>query len=273
MKVAIQGVAGAFHDEAARKFFNEDIELSECSTFRRLCEEVDCGAVDFGMMAIENTIAGSLLQNYGYLDEFKLKIIGEVYLRIRMNLMALPGVAIEEVKYVFSHPIALRQCGDYLYSLPRDVRIIEADDTAESAKRIAEEQLVHSAAVAGEAAAKMYGLEIIKEGIETIKQNYTRFIALAKDADCIEDCNKASLAFEVRHATGSLAETLMIFARNNVNLTKIQSVPILGKPYRYSFHVDVEWQRYEDYSTALSEVLRTVSGLSVYGEYRKGTMP
>ena len=273
MKVAIQGVAGAFHDEAARKFFNDDIELAECSTFRQLCEGVDCGAVDFGIMAIENTIAGSLLQNYGYLDEFKLKIIGEVYLRIRMNLMALPGTAIDDVKFVFSHPIALRQCGEYLDSLPRDVKIIEADDTAESAKRIADEKLANSAAVAGEAAARMYGMEIIKEGIETVKQNYTRFIALAKDTGCIDGCNKASLGFEVRHTTGSLAETLMIFARNKVNLTKIQSVPIPGKPYRYSFHVDVEWQRYDDYLAALSEVLRTVSGLSVYGEYRKGTMP
>lgn len=273
MKVAIQGVAGAFHDEAARKFFNDKIELAECSTFRQLCEGVDCGAVDFGIMAIENTIAGSLLQNYAYLDEFKLKIIGEVYLRIRMNLMALPGVGLEEVKFVFSHPIALRQCGEYLDTLPRDVKIIEADDTAESAKRIAEERLTNSAAVAGEAAARMYGLEIIREGIETIKQNYTRFIVLAKHAAGIDACNKASLSFEVRHTTGSLAETLMIFSRNSVNLTKIQSVPILGKPYRYSFHVDVEWQKYEDYLAALSEVLRSVSGLSVYGEYRKGVMP
>jgi prephenate dehydratase len=273
MKIAIQGVAGAFHDEAARKFFGENISLMECDTFRLLCEKVDSGEVDYGIMAIENTIAGSLLQNYGYLDEFKLKITGEIYLRIRMNLMALKGTNIKSLKQVLSHPIALRQCAEYLSSLPKEVVISETEDTAESAKNIYENQLVDTAAVAGSIAAKMYNLEILKEGIETIQKNYTRFITLSKNHNPIPDSNKASLSFEVRHQPGSLVEALSIFARHEVNVTKIQSVPILGQPYRYSFHVDVEWNNSNDYNAAISEIIRHVSGLSIYGEYRKGELP
>ncbi|MDR1897915.1 MAG: prephenate dehydratase [Prevotellaceae bacterium] len=273
MKVAIQGVAGAFHDEAARKFFGEEIKLIECDTFRLLCEKVDSGEADYSIMAIENTIAGSLLQNYGYLNEFRLNIIGEIYLRIKMNLMALPGTKIRDIKQVFSHPIALRQCAEYLNTLSADVIISEAEDTAESAKNIYEKQLVGTAAIAGEVAAKMYHLDILAKGIETVKKNYTRFIVLSKKPQSVSNCNKASLSFEVRHQPGSLAEALAIFARHNVNLTKIQSVPILGQPYQYSFHVDVEWQDSDSYNTSVSEILRHVSGLSVYGEYKKGELP
>ena len=273
MKIAIQGVAGAFHDEAARKFFGDDISLIECDTFRLLCEKVDNGDADFGIMAIENTIAGSLLQNYGYLDEFRLRIIGEVYLRIRMNLMAMQGVELKDIKYVFSHPIALRQCAEFLSTLPSDVIISEAEDTAESAKRIYEKQQKDTAAVAGVAAAKLYNLNILKESIETIKQNYTRFIALSKHPEPVKGSNKASLSFQLRHQSGTLAETLTIFANHSVNLTKIQSVPILGQPYQYAFHVDLEWENQQNYEAAISEVIRKVAGLSIYGEYKKGDLP
>jgi prephenate dehydratase len=273
MKIAIQGIAGAFHDEAARRFFGDKITLLECDTFRLLCSKVDSGEADFGIMAIENTIAGSLLQNYGYLDEFRLRITGEIYLRIKMNLMALKGSTIENLTQVFSHPIALRQCGEYLDSLPKTVQISESEDTAESAKKIYEEQLVNTAAVAGTVAAQMYNLEILKEGIETIKKNYTRFVVLSKNHQSIADSNKASLSFQVRHQPGSLAEALSIFARHSVNVTKIQSVPILGQPYQYSFHVDVEWEHSDSYETAISEIVRHVSGLSIYGEYKKGELP
>lgn len=273
MKVAIQGIAGAFHDEAARKFFGNNIALDECDTFSRLCERVDNGKADFGIMAIENTIAGSLLQNYGYLDKFKLRIIGEIYLRIRMNLMALKGTKLKDIKHVFSHPIALRQCAEYLDTLPSDVIISEAEDTAESAKNIFEKNLAGTAAVAGDNAAKMYNLEILKHEIETVKQNYTRFIVLSKNPKPASDCNKASISFEVRHQPGSLSDALAIFARNRVNLTKIQSVPILGQPYQYAFHVDVEWDDIKNYNLSISEVLRHVSELSIYGEYKKGELP
>jgi prephenate dehydratase len=273
MKIAIQGVAGAFHDEAARKFFGEEISLLECDTFRLLCEKVDSGEADYGIMAIENTIAGSLLQNYGYLDEFRLRIIGEIYLRIKMNLMALKGTKIKNLRHVLSHPIALRQCAEYLNTLPKEITISEAEDTAESAKNIYEKQLDDTAAIAGIIAAKMYHLDILKEGIETIKKNYTRFIALSKNHRSISGSNKASLSFEVRHQSGSLAEALSIFARHDVNLTKIQSVPILGQPYQYAFHVDVEWDNSNNYDAAISEIVRHVSGLSIYGEYKKGDLP
>jgi prephenate dehydratase len=273
MEIAIQGVAGAFHDEAARRFFGDGITLIECDTFRLLCEKVNTGEADYGIMAIENTIAGSLLQNYGYLDEFRLNIIGEVYLRIKMNLMALKGTKIEDLRQVFSHPIALRQCSEYLNTLPDSVVVSEAEDTAESAKKIYEQQLVGTAAIAGERAAQMYKLDILAKGIETIKKNYTRFIALSKQPEMVKDCNKASISFQVRHQPGSLSDALSIFARHSVNLTKIQSVPILGQPYQYAFHVDLEWQDSNNYNTAISEVLRHVSGLSVYGEYKRGKKP
>jgi prephenate dehydratase len=273
MKIAIQGVAGAFHDEAAHIFFGKDIDLIECDTFRLLCGKVDSGEADYGIMAIENTIAGSLLQNYGYLDEFRLRITGEVYLRIKMNLMALKGVKIKNLQHVISHPIALRQCAEYLSTLPKTVMITETEDTAESAKKIYENQLADTAAVAGVVAAQMYNLEILKEGIETIKKNYTRFIILSKNHHSVSDSNKASLSFQVRHQPGSLAEALSIFARNDVNVSKIQSVPILGQPYRYSFHVDVEWDNSANYDASISEIIRHVSGLSIYGEYKKGELP
>lgn len=273
MKIAIQGVAGAFHDEAARKFFGQDIELEECSTFVQLCKNIDEGVADFGVMAIENTIAGSLLQNYGYLSEFRLSIIGEIYLRIKMNLMVIPGIQLHDVEAIYSHPIALRQCSEFLFSLPSTVRVIEAADTAEAAKLIAENTMRNSAAIAGVRAAELYGLEILKEGIETEKKNYTRFIALSKENKIQKETNKASLAFEVRHQPGSLIDALGVFVRNNINLTKIQSVPILGKPYQYAFHIDVEWDNRENYDKALSEFLHKVAGLSIYGEYKKGEIP
>jgi prephenate dehydratase len=273
MRIAIQGVAGAFHDEAARRFFGEDISLLECNTFRLLCGKVDSGEADYAVMAIENTIAGSLLQNYGYLNEFKLRIIGEIYLRIKMNLMALQGTKIKSLKQVLSHPIALRQCAEYLETLPRNVTISETEDTAESAKMIYENQLADTAAVAGTVAADMYHLEILKEGIETIKKNYTRFIVLSKNHQPVSGSNKASLSFEVRHQPGSLVEALSIFARYDVNVAKIQSVPILGQPYQYAFHIDVEWDNTANYDASISEVVRHVSGLSIYGEYKKGELP
>jgi prephenate dehydratase len=273
MKIAIQGVAGAFHDEAARKFFGDEISLLECDTFRLLCEKVDSGEADYGIMAIENTIAGSLLQNYGYIDEFRLRIIGEIYLRIKMNLMALKGTKIKNLRHILSHPIALRQCAEYLNTLPKEITISEAEDTAESAKNIYEKQLADTAAIAGVIAAEMYHLDILKEGIETIKKNYTRFIALSKNHRPVSGSNKASLSFEVRHQAGSLAEALSIFARHDVNLTKIQSVPILGQPYQYAFHIDVEWDNSGNYDAAISEIVRHVTGLSIYGEYKKGDLP
>jgi prephenate dehydratase len=273
MNIAIQGIAGSFHDEAARKFFKGDINLLECDTFTLLCEKVDSGEANYGIMAIENTIAGSLLQNYGYLHNFQLKVIGEVYLRIKLNLMALKGTKIKDIKQVLSHPIALLQCSKYLATLPEGVVISETDDTAKSAKRIYEEQLACTAAVAGKDAAEMYNLEILKEEIETNEKNYTRFIVLSKEHRSKSDNNKASLSFEIKHQPGSLAKTLSIFAQHDVNLTKIQSVPILGRPCNYIFYVDVEWDNLINYNASLVELSDYVESRSIYGEYEKGELP
>lgn len=271
LKVAIQGVAGAFHEEAARKFYGDDIELVECSAFRLLCQKLAKGEADYAVMAIENTIAGSILQNYSLVGEYQFHIIGEVYLRIQMNLMALEGVSIEQLQYLYSHPMALHQCADFIATLPPSVKVLEADDTAESAKLIAQNRLTDTAAIASMAAARLYGLNVLEKGIETVKQNYTRFIALSRQPADSTDSSKASLSIELRQV-GALAEALAIFTAHGINLTKIQSVPILGKPYQYAFHIDVEWTERSAYRQALTELLRTVASLSVYGEYEKGSM-
>ena len=197
--IAIQGISGAFHDEAAHKFYGDNIDIAECKTFRMLCQKIDSGEVDGGIMAIENTIAGSLLQNYSLIDEYHLRIIGETYLHIQMNLMALANVKLSDIKHIHSHPIALQQCADFLATLSSDIKITETDDTAESAKLIADNKLTDTAAIAGAAAAQLYGLDILEKGIETIKKNYTRFIALSKQNEVVNEANKASLSFELRH--------------------------------------------------------------------------
>jgi prephenate dehydratase len=273
MKVAIQGVAGAFHELAAYRFFGRDnVTAVPCETFRLECQLLAEGKVDYAMMAIENTIAGTLLPNYSLLNEFKLKITGEVYLHIRMHLLALPGVAIEQLKYVYSHPIAIGQCREYLYTLPQHIKVVEKDDTAASAQLIADEQLTDIAAIAGAAAAEMYGLAYLEKNIQTHKQNFTRFLVLSTQPLADAGNNKASLCFELMHRSGSLAEVLGVFAKHNINLTKIQSVPIIGKPYQYWFYVDVEWTDAGAYDEALHQVIKSAASCSVLGEYRHGAL-
>ena len=269
-KVAIQGIRASFHEMAALKYFGDEIEVAECLTFKMLCEKVDKGDVDYGIMAIENSLAGSILQNYSLIENHELKVIGEVYLHITMNLMALPGTRLEDVTSVHSHPIAIRQCADYLWKM-EGVQLVDCDDTAASAKNIAENKLVNVAAVANEAAAKTYGLEILDKSIETHKRNYTRFLVLSKRASKKDTDNKASLCFQLGHQPGSLADVLFTFKDCGINLTKIQSVPIVGKPYEYSFYCDIEWSNRSDYNDALITVLHQVNNLSVLGEYKKST--
>lgn len=268
-KIAIQGVTASFHDIVARKYFGKDIETVPCETFKDLCETLVNRKVDYAVMAIENTIAGTLLQNYALLKEYHFNVIGEFYQKIQMNLMALPGVKTQDIEFVQSHPIALRQCAEYLYSL-KNVKLLEKNDTADCARQIKEEGLKTTAAVASKEAAEAFGLEILEKGIETNKKNYTRFLILSdKPGEGIES-NKASLAFELKNLSGSLAKVLTVFSEHTINLTKIQSIPILGKPYEYAFHIDVEWNKTEDYRNALQDVLKYVANLSVLGEYKKG---
>lgn len=268
LKIAIQGIATSFHEVAALTYFNEPIETVECLSFHQLCESLKHGTSDYAVMAIENSIAGSILPNYFLLQDYHFNIIGELYLPIHMNLLVLPGTKITDIKTIESHPMAIRQCTEFLHSL-NGVEIRESDDTALSAKRVKELKLKNTAAIANEFAAKKYGLTILEKRIETHKKNFTRFLVLAKRSNGKIESNKASLCFEVANEVGSLADALTTFKNNSINLTKIQSIPIIGRPSEYSIHIDVEWKRRKNYDTAMQEIIRQVKNLNVLGEYKK----
>jgi prephenate dehydratase len=270
VRVAIQGIATSFHEVAAQTYFgpSADLETVECLSFHELCESLDRGDSNYAVMAIENSIAGSILPNYFLLQSYHFTIIGELYLPIHMHLLVLPGVRREDIRCIESHPMAIRQCAEYINGLA-GVQVRESDDTALSAKRVKDLNLKDTAAIANEFAAKKYGLEILERRIETHKKNFTRFLVLSKRKNGAVESNKASLSFEVAHEVGSLAETLMVFKNHNINLTKIQSIPIIGKPSEYSIHVDVEWKTRKRYDDAIHEILRQVRNLNILGEYRK----
>jgi prephenate dehydratase len=269
LQVAIQGIATSFHEVAALSYFQEPIDTLECLSFHQLCEHLKNGNADYAVMAIENSIAGSILPNYFLLQEYHFSIVGELYLPIHMHLLALPGVTINDLKTIESHPMAIRQCTEYLHSL-NGVEIRESDDTALSAKRVKELQLKNTAAIANEFAAKKFGLNILEKRIETHKKNFTRFLILTKRSNAKAESNKASLSFEVANEVGSLADALMTFKSYSINLSKIQSIPIIGRPSEYSIHIDVEWRSRKNYDVAMREVLRQVKNLNVLGEYKKG---
>ena len=269
LKIAIQGIATSFHEVAAMTYFNEPIETVECLSFHALCESLKNGTSDFAVMAIENSIAGSILPNYFLLQEYHFSIIGEVYLPIHMHLLVLPGVKLSDVKTIESHPMAIRQCSDFLHRLS-GVDIRESDDTALSAQHVKEKNLKNTAAIANEYAAKKFGLEILEKRIETHKKNFTRFLILTKRANGKAEGNKASLSFEVANEVGSLADALITFKNCQLNLSKIQSIPIIGKPSEYSIHIDVEWKKRKNYDDAIQQVLRQVKNLNILGEYKKG---
>ncbi len=269
-RVAIQGIATSFHDFAAKKYFGSNAVSVECSSFKAVCECLKNGNSDFGVMAIENSITGSILGNYTLLSSYHFKIIGEVFLHIQMNLMAHPGVELKDIEVIQSHPVAIRQCGEFLETLPEKIKILEKSDTASSAKQIMDEKLKNTAAIAGAEVARVYGLDILEKRIEDNKKNYTRFLILSNEPNVDKTNNKASLCFELGHQVGALSIVLNILKEHSINMTKIQSLPIVGKPYEYSFHVDVEWSDYNMYEKAINLVLRNVSTLTVLGEYQKG---
>ncbi len=269
LRIAIQGIATSFHEIAAMTYFNEQIETVECLSFHTLCESLKNGNSDFAVMAIENSIAGSILPNYFLLQEYHFSIIGEVYLPIHMHLLALPGVKLADIKNIESHPMAIRQCSDFLHRLT-GVDIRESDDTALSAKHVKDRNLKDTAAIANEYAAKKFGLEILEKRIETHKKNFTRFLILTKRTNGKLESNKASISFEVANEVGSLADALITFKNNQLNLSKIQSIPIIGKPSEYSIHIDVEWKKRKNYDEAIRLVLRQVKNLNILGEYKKG---
>lgn len=268
IKVAIQGIKGSFHEEAAYKYFGEQIETVECESFKKTCELLKHGKVDYTVMAIENSIAGSLLPNYNLLRDYRFPIVGEVYLHIKLHLMGLPGISLQDIKFVESHPIALQQCNDFIEENPQ-LKISEAEDTAGSAKKVSELKLKDTAAIAPQLAAKLYGLEILERRIETNKKNYTRFLILANKSEEKSKVNKASLSFQTGNGVGSLSTVLQCFAERNINLSKIQSMPVLGKRNEYDFYVDVEWKNQADYDAAIRQVLKHTSNFNIMGEYVK----
>jgi len=268
-RVAIQGIKASFHEEAAYKFFGRDIDTVECNSFKQTCETLEKGDCDFVVMAIENSIAGSLLPNYTLIREYNFAVTGEVYLPIQLHLMALPGVKFKDIKYATSHPIAIRQCVDFFDDYPQ-IQVIESNDTAACAKKIRDEQLTDTVAIANTLAAELYGLDIIERRIESNKKNYTRFLVLQKDkTDDNKTINKASICFQVGNHVGALSKVLNIFAELNVNLTKIQSMPVLGKRNDYYFYVDMEWANTDDYDTAIRKALKFTVNFNIMGEYEK----
>ena len=271
-RVAIQGIRGAFHEIAARKFFGPNIQLSTCDTFPELFRSLDKRESQIGVMAIENSVAGSILPNYALLRESPYTIIGEVYLRIQHNLMVLGDQKIETLKEVHSHPMALHQCQKFFSQYP-NIKLVESRDTAASAKWLKEEQITGIGAIASGLAAEIYGLEVLAEGIETNPRNFTRFLVLVesdKARSFLTRVDKASICFNLSHMSqkvGSLAGILAILGQYGLNLSKIQSLPILGKEWQYFFHVDLEFDDYHNYQLALDAIRPLISDLKILGEY------
>lgn len=273
LTVAIQGYEGCFHHIAAEGFFGEGIRIVPCATFRGVVRALEDGSADAALMAIENSIAGSILPNYGLLQDRRLRVVGEVYLRIRQNLLVLPDVELDEVREVWSHPMALLQCADYLDD--KGWRLVETEDTALSAARIAQDGVRHAAAIAGELPARLFGLKVIAPEINTIRNNHTRFMVLRRSEDCREDenrntINKASMFFRVGHRKGALVSVLNTMERYNINMTKLQSYPVPSDPFHYLFHLDMEFQDVWEYREAVMHMSSVSDGLTVYGEYTRG---
>jgi len=273
-RIAIQGGIASFHDLAVREYFkNQPVDLLPCRTFKQVCAAVTEEKAKFGVIAIENSLAGSLLPNYGLLENYPLQIFGEQYLRISHNLMALPGQSIRDIHLVKSHPMALAQSSEFFEKYPH-LEPLETDDTAESAREIASKRIKGVAAVASSLAAELFRLHILEAGIENLKQNYTRFFIVApKRIKMKTGGKKASLHFRIAHQVGSLAGILDIFRRFNMNLTLIQSVPVPGHPDEYSFHVDLEWQRDDNFHGAMEATRKLTPSIYLLGVYRKGIKP
>lgn len=272
-RVIIQGYAGAFHEIAARKHFRDaQVEIVPALTFEQLVEELEAGEnADVGLMAIENTLAGSLMSNYQLLNKSQLVVTGEVYLRIQQNLMVMPGQRIEDLTEVYSHPIAIAQCREYFRQYPH-IHLIEAEDTALSARHLREFPRPGAGAIASTLAAEMYDLEVLAHGIETNKRNYTRFLVLERpqDARPVGESDKVSLSFAVDHEVGSLYKVLAVLAAYNVNLTKIQSAPIIGKPWEYQFFVDFVTEGKVGCEQAIEAIRPLAHDLKIFGIYPKG---
>ena len=268
--IAIQGAEGSNHHKVARDFYGASIDLIECMSFDTLVDNLLDATASLGVMAIENTIAGSIIPNYALIDKNNLHITGEEYLNIHHHLMALEGQKIEDIKEVWSHPMALLQCKEFFKKYPQ-IKLVEDVDTAEVAKRISKENLSGIAAIAPKIAAEIFNLEVIEDEIQTIKDNATRFVIVQTTAPEInEKVNKASLKFQLDHKRGSLAAILNVLSDCKMNLTKIQSLPVIESPWKYSFFVDVTFDAYKDYEKAKAIIEIMAEEFKILGTYKNG---
>ncbi len=270
-KIAIQGIKGSFHHQVAQEYFYENVLVEECLTFDILVESLLHQEAQLGVMAIENSIAGSIIPNYALLDKNGLHIIGEYYLNIIQNLMVLNGQQIEDIQEVHSHPMALLQCMDFLKKHPQ-IKLVEDKDTAETARRINQNQTRGIAAIGSKVAASMYDLTILVPEIQTINNNKTRFFIISKNESQLskEEINKASIKFELDDTPGSLATVLNVMTNCKLNLTKIQSMPIIETPFQYSFFVDVVFDKYKHFEKAKKILEIMTSHFKILGEYKNG---
>ncbi|TMM29628.1 prephenate dehydratase [Polaribacter aestuariivivens] len=268
--IAIQGAEGSNHHKVARDFYGEDIQLIECMSFDTLVGSLLDKSANLGVMALENTIAGSIIPNYALIDNNNLHIIGEEYLNIHHHLMALKGQKIEDIKEVWSHPMALLQCKEF-FKNHTHIKLVEDVDTAEVAKRIAKENLKGIAAIAPKIAAEIFHLAIIEDEIQTIKDNSTRFVIVQTNEPSInKEVNKASLKFQLNHKRGSLAAILNVLSDCKMNLTKIQSLPVIETPWKYSFFVDVTFDDYKEYQKAKAIIEIMAEEFKILGTYKNG---
>ena len=271
-KVSIQGYEGSFHQVAAQHFFGKDVQVITCGTFREVVRvAASRKESDGGVMAIENSIAGSILPNYNLLQKSNLCVVGEIYLQIEQHLLVNPGIGLEDIREVHSHPMALLQCIDYLEKHP-GWKLVETEDTALSAKHLHQHRSKHVAAIASGLAADLFGLEILAPSIQTMKNNYTRFLILQREdnAMVVSNTNKASVNFHTDHSRGSLARVLTRIAEGGINLSKLQSFPIPGSEWEYSFHADMEFEDMDQFRRVIESMRPITAELKIYGTYKKG---
>ena len=266
--VAIQGIRGSYHHVAVEKFFGRETDFVECAVFKDVPEAIENGKADYGVMAIENSIAGSLLQNHKLLGLHGQKIIGEVYVHIEHCLLANPGVRIEDLTEVESHPMAILQCENFFSQYP-EIRLLESNDTARSARMVASKKLRATGAIASELCARLFGLDVLARGIQTMSNNYTRFFVIGHSGEEIPpDADKASLRFVTKHESGSLSKILSVLAMHGLNLTKIQSVAIMERPWEYAFYADVMFPSLSTFNAAIEVVSHQTEQLEIQGIYK-----
>ena len=273
--IAIQGGLASYHDIASRQYFGKDLRLACCASFTKLFDVLEDGKADFGIMAIENSVAGTILPNYRHLQESSYLISGEVYLRIEHQLMALPGQSVDDLSEVRSHPMALLQCKNYLKAHP-SLEQIQERDTALCAEDVSMNEIYGVGVIASKMAATHFGLDVLEAGIEDNKRNFTRFLVLEKknnDNVKNEKANKSSVCFHLDHDSGSLATALTLLSGYGMNLTKIQSLPHIGKEWQYNFFLDMIFDDYERYTQALDKLRYVTKELTILGEYTRGEKP